>query len=479
MVNNLEKLANLILLVLGDIAILLSSFLIAYFLRSQVLPFIISAFKQMPLPLVTQLKYGFSYGAIIIIFIFTFEKLYIKRFSFWEETKHLLKAITLSFVILMMMVFISKKYTQFSRVVIILACLISLIIFPLFRLVVKKFLVKINLSKKKVIILGTNGIAKLVAQEIKKNKILGYEVIGFLTDKKKKIGKELGGVKIIGEINDFEKLSNNLGINDVIIALPNASQRKLIEIIEKCEKRAETIRIIPSGGNLFTMGVEIDSFGDILSLSIARNLIKPWNIFIKNLFEFFVVLTLIIPLLPVFLIIALAIKIDSPGPVLFIQGRLGEKNKIFRFFKFRSMYIDGNSILEKYLKENPKMQKEWDKYQKIKENDPRITRVGKIIRKYSFDELPQLINFFKRDMNLVGPRPYLPREIKKIGGSYQIISRVKPSVTGMWQVRGRNLLSFRERILLDEYYIRNWSLWLDIVILFKTIKVLITREGAY
>lgn len=477
--NNLSKLINLILLIFGDIAALLSSFLIAYFLRSQVLPLIISGFEQKPVPLVTQLRYGFLYGAIIIIFIFAIEKLYIKRFFFWEETKHLLKAITLSFVLLMMMVFISQRYTQFSRVVIIFAGLISIIIFPLFRLIIKKFLVKINLSKKKVIIMGTNGIAKLVAQEIKKNKTLGYEVIGFLTDKKKKIGTELGGFKIIGEINDFEKLSNNLGINDAIIALPTISQRKLIKIIEQCEKKVETIRIIPSGGNLFTMGVEIDSFGGILSLSIARNLIKPWNIFIKNLFEFIIIFILVIPLLPVFLIIALAIKIDSPGPVLFIQKRLGEGNKIFRFFKFRSMYVDGDRRLEKYLKENPKMQKDWDKYQKIKENDPRVTRVGKVIRKYSLDELPQFINFFKRDMNLVGPRPYLPREIKKIGESYQIISRVKPSVTGMWQTEGRNLLSFKERLLLDEYYIRNWSLWLDIVILFKTIKVLITREGAY
>ena len=227
------------------------------------------------------------------------------------------------------------------------------------------------------------------------------------------------------------------------------------------------------------MGVEIENFGDILSLSIARNLVKPWNISIKYIFELIVASILSILLLPVFLIIALAIKIDSPGPVLFIQDRLGERNKVFRLFKFRSMYIDGDERLEKYLKENPKVQKEWDTYQKIKDNDPRVTRIGKIIRKFSLDELPQFINFFKRDMNLVGPRPYLPREIKNIGKSYQIISRVKPSITGLWQVRGRNLLSFRERLLLDEYYIRNWSLWLDIVILLKTVKVLATREGAY
>jgi len=143
------------------------------------------------------------------------------------------------------------------------------------------------------------------------------------------------------------------------------------------------------------------------------------------------------------------------------------------------MYVDADKRLEKYLHENPEIQNEWNRYHKIKSNDPRVTRVGKFIRKYSLDELPQLINFFKRDMSLVGPRPYMPREINKIGNRMEILSRVKPGITGLWQVRGRNILSFRDRLLLDEYYIRNWSLWLDMVILWKTIKVLITREGAY
>ena len=477
--NSLNKLVHLISLIISDIAALLSSLLIAYFLRSQVLPHISSSFRQAPLSIEIQLRYGFLYGAIIIIFIFALEKLYTKRLTFWEETRHLLKGIILSFAILMMIVFVAKRYAQFSRAVIILTGIISIIIFPLFRLLIKKLLVKLNLSKKKVIIFGTNGIAKLVAQEIKKNDTLGYEVVGYLTEEKKKIGKNFGGFNVIGEINDFEKLSNELGFKDVIIALPNISQNKLIEVIERCEKRAETIRIIPNVGNLFTMGVEVESFGDVLSLSVARNLVKPWNIFTKNVFESIFVVILSIILLPLFLIIAFAIKLDSPGPILYVQKRLGKNNKTFKFFKFRSMYIEGGSKFKEFLRTNPKIRKEWDKYQKIKENDPRVTKVGKIVRKYSLDELPQFINLFKRDMNLVGPRPYLPREIKKIGDSYQIISRVKPGITGMWQVRGRNLLSFEERILLDEYYIRNWSLWLDIVILFKTIKVLITREGAF
>jgi Undecaprenyl-phosphate galactose phosphotransferase WbaP len=214
-------------------------------------------------------------------------------------------------------------------------------------------------------------------------------------------------------------------------------------------------------------------------LSIARNLAKPWNILIKRSFELTLALLLLILFFPLLLLIAIAIKFDSAGPVLFRQERLIANNKNIKIFKFRSMFVDGGAKLNDYLKQNPEAQAEWNKYQKLKNNDPRVTRVGKFIRRHSLDELPQLINVLKGQMSLVGPRPYLPREKKELGERYQIICRVKPGMTGLWQVRGRNLLYFEERFLLDEYYIRNWSLWLDIVILFKTIRVLAKHEGAY
>jgi len=203
------------------------------------------------------------------------------------------------------------------------------------------------------------------------------------------------------------------------------------------------------------------------------------NVFFKNTYELILAILLLLLLFPIISIIAVAIKLDSRGPIIFVQERLGKNAKVFKFFKFRSMYIDGEKRLERFLNENQEANREWERYQKIKGIDPRVTRVGKIIRKYSLDELPQLINFFKGDMNLVGPRPYMPREMNKIGERNLIITRVKPGITGLWQVQGRSLLPFHERILLDEYYIRNWSLWMDIVILVKTIKVFLTGEGAY
>jgi undecaprenyl-phosphate galactose phosphotransferase len=143
------------------------------------------------------------------------------------------------------------------------------------------------------------------------------------------------------------------------------------------------------------------------------------------------------------------------------------------------MYVDGDARLEKYFADNAEAKEDWKRFLKIRKNDPRVTRVGRFIRKYSLDELPQLINVLRGEMSLVGPRPYMPRERDEIGKSFPIISRVKPGITGLWQVRGRNILTFKERLTLDEYYIRNWSLWMDIVIFLRTLKVMVTGEGAY
>jgi len=469
------------LLVISDLAALLTSFVLAFFLRSRILPALNAGFKELaPLPLKTQLRYGFLYVAIFSVLVIAYEKLYAKRLSLWDETKRLLTGVTLSFVLLMMTIYVARAFTQFSRVVILLAWLLSLILFPLFRLIVRKLLFQFKIFRKRVLILGTHGLTEIVAREIKRNWTLGYDIAGFLTDDPvPPEGKSFAGLPIVGDIDSVERLSRELGVRDLIISLPGIGQDRLLDLVERCEKVADNIRIIPDIGHLFSMGVEIENWGDVLALSMARNLVKPSNIIIKKIFEFVLTLILFVIFLPALAIIALAIKLDSPGPVLYVQDRLGWKDKTFKLLKFRSMYVDGDARLEKFLAKNPQADEEWKKFLKIKKNDPRVTRTGRFLRKLSLDELPQFINVLRGEMSLVGPRPYMPRERDDIGRSFPIITRVKPGVTGLWQVRGRNILPFKERLLLDEYYIRNWSLWMDIVILLKTLKVIITGEGAF
>jgi len=475
-----KKFISFACLLLTDMLALLSSFLLAHLLRSQVIPKFTSVFKYAPVPLEVQLKYGFLFGALIVIFVFSLERLYTKRFSFWDEVKHLYRGLVFSFVLLMLFVFLSRGYTQFSRVVIISAWILSLLLFPLFRRTAKIMLVRLNLWKKKVLILGTDETARALAKGIRSNPTIGYEIMGFLSPNKSELGKPLlDDLKVIGEVAQVENWDPGSGPLDIIISLPEIDQQTMIELIETCEKVAETIKIVPRIGNIFTLGVDVETFGDVLSLSVARNLVKPWNIYIKRVIESALTALLMIVFSPFLLIIALAIRADSRGPALFFQDRLGENGYKFKLIKFRSMYQNGDSKLQEYLEGDAEARREWQEFQKLRNHDPRVTRVGKFLRKYSLDELPQLINVLKGNMALVGPRPYLPREKDEIGKSYDLILRVKPGITGLWQVSGRNILPFKQRLLLDEYYIRNWSLWMDLVILIKSVKVFLSREGAF
>lgn len=478
----IKKLLSFVILILTDASAFSLSFLIAYALRSVLLLPLVPNFKKIePLPLAVVLKNGLFYGLPVIIAVLAYERLYTKRLSFWEEARHLLKSVLISFVLIMVLVFVSRSrgYFQFSRAVIILAGLISILVFPLFRLAVKTILARLRLWQKKVIILGTNATARLVAQGILKNAMLGYDVVGYLTEDSQTPSQDLGGVKVLGKVSELKEVCLRFEVKDIVIALPDYSQDRLIDVLEKCEDFAETIRIIPNIGSLFSLGVAVENLGDVLSLSVARNLVKPWNLLIKTVFEWMTSTLLAVLLLPVLLVVAVAIRIDSKGPVIFVQERLGRGGRVFKFFKFRSMYTDGEKRLAQFLKENPKAREEWDKFHKIKKDDPRVTRVGRFLRKSSLDEIPQLIHVFKGDMSLVGPRPYVPQEIGQMGKSYALISRVKPGLTGLWQTSGRNLLTFDERLILDEHYIRNWSLWLDITILLRTARALATKEAAF
>lgn len=473
---------SLAILVVTDAAAFAVSFLIAYALRSVLLLPLVPNFKEIePLPLAVLLKNGLIYGLPVIIGVLAYEKLYSKRLSFWEETHSLLKSVLISFILIMVLVFVSRSrgYQQFSRAVIIMAGLVSVLVFPMFRLAAKTFLARVRLWQKKVIIIGTNATARLVARGIRKNGMLGYDVVGYLTEDPKMAGTDICGVRVLGEISALKSTFLRLEVRDAIVALPDYSQSQLIDVLESCEDFAETIRIIPNIGGLFSLGVVVENLGDVLSLSVARNLVKPWNLLIKTVFESITATALAVLLLPVFLAVAAAIRLDSKGPVVFVQERLGRRGKVFKFFKFRSMYTDGEERLARFLKENPKAREEWEEFHKIRKGDPRVTRVGRFIRKTSLDEIPQLIHVFKGDMSLVGPRPYVPEEIAEMGKSYAFISRVKPGLTGLWQTSGRSLLTFNERLILDEHYIRNWSLWLDITILLRTAGALVRREEAF
>lgn len=201
---------------------------------------------------------------------------------------------------------------------------------------------------------------------------------------------------------------------------------------------------------------------------------------LKRCLDLILSLILLLPTLFILVVLAIFIKLDSKGPVFFNAKRVGLNGKYYTCYKLRSMYINSEEILKKFLEENSEIRTDFYKFQKIKsENDPRITRVGRFIRKYSLDELPQIFNVIEGTMSLVGPRPYLLREEHLMGEYYDTIIKVKPGITGYWQVNGRSNVDFEGKLHMESWYATNWTIWLDIILLCKTFKVVFEKKGAY
>ena len=218
-------------------------------------------------------------------------------------------------------------------------------------------------------------------------------------------------------------------------------------------------------------------FGGLMGLRIDERLLLPTLRFVKRGLDIALTAIGAILLTPLLFALALGVKLTSPGPIFYNQERIGLAGRRFRAWKFRSMVLDADRVLAGYLREHPEMQEEWDQTHKLK-RDPRVTRIGRLLRKTSLDELPQLWNVFRGEMSLVGPRPIVDAEIDKYGSAYGLYLRVLPGITGLWQVSGRNNTTYQERVRLDMSYVRNWSPWLDLCILARTIRVVFLAEGA-
>lgn len=228
----------------------------------------------------------------------------------------------------------------------------------------------------------------------------------------------------------------------------------------------------------FTSTMHIRDIGGIIGFSATHNLTRPWSLFAKRLIDILITL-LSAPLwAPLMLILAILTKLTSKGPVFYGHKRVGKNGKIFKCWKFRSMYVNSQEMLEEILANDPVRAAEWEKDRKFVD-DPRVTKFGKFLRKTSLDELPQLFNILAGQMSFVGPRPVTEPELKKYGSSADYVLSVTPGLSGMWQISGRSDTGYEERVNLDTYYIQNWSVWIDIWILIKTFWVVLNGKGAY
>jgi undecaprenyl-phosphate galactose phosphotransferase len=405
--------------------------------------------------------------------------LYTRRALFWEEARQAIRACTLAALFAVFISFAVHSADEISRLVIFGTWLLSLLAVPLVRYNAKRLLVAAGIWSKRVLILGAGEVGGQVYERIRANPALGYDAVAFVDDDPQKIGQVWSGLPVRGPLATVPGLIRELGVRDVVIAMPRLPRERLLHVISTCEGHVESIRVVPDMFGLATVGVETEDLDGLLLLNMRWSLAKPWNLALKRAFDMIVATAAGIVLAPLLALAALAIRLDSPGPALFVQNRLGRRWRQFRCLKFRTMYVDNDRRLREHLAHDAGARAEWKQFAKLKSFDPRVTRVGRILRRLSLDELPQLFNVLRGDMSLVGPRPYLPSETQRMGYFAETILKAPPGLTGLWQASGRNQLTFDQRLRLDEYYVRNWSLWMDIIVLVKTISAVLQRQGAF
>jgi exopolysaccharide biosynthesis polyprenyl glycosylphosphotransferase len=326
----------------------------------------------------------------------------------------------------------------------------------------------------RVLIAGTGERAREMARSLREQAEWGVVIVGHLDPDPEQVGGQVDGAPIIGTVENISECLKNNVVDEVIIAIPRSLLEDAEPIALACEEEGIKLRFMADLFNVQPARLTLNQVGEIPLLSMEPVAFDDNRLFAKRLFDV-VVTSLVIPLaLPLMAAVALAIKLDSPGPILFTQQRVGLRKHLFRMFKFRSMHQNA----EEWMKEIEHLNEAEGPIFKMN-NDPRITRVGRFLRKTSLDELPQLFNILRGDMSLVGPRPMSIRDVNLFDrGIQRKRFSVTPGLTCIWQVSGRSNLPFEKWLELDLEYIQNWSLWLDLRILLKTFPAVLRGRGA-
>ncbi|WP_245534810.1 undecaprenyl-phosphate galactose phosphotransferase WbaP [Treponema primitia] len=352
----------------------------------------------------------------------------------------------------------------------------STIILLICRSGMRVFLQKTNLGGIPAVVFGGEDTGQMVVDRCLKHRI-GYLPVLILDDDPS-TGNDYQGVPIIHDTSIGAELVKRYNIKMAIVAMPKADRDRLAHLLNYSISAFRYNVLIPDFFGVTNIWMAVRDFDGILGFASSQRLKMFWNLGIKRLIDLGIVIIGGIIILPFLLFIALLIKLTSPGPVLYGHTRLGRNGKHFKAYKFRSMVVDAKEQLELMLESNPRIREEWEANHKLKD-DPRVTGIGRFLRRTSFDEFPQIINILRGEMSLVGPRPVVDDEVERYGEDYNRIFSVKPGLTGLWQVSGRSDTNYGERVAFDTYYLQSWSVWLDLWILYKTVGVVLKGKGAY
>ncbi len=467
-----KKSAQIInLMILLDIVFSVSSFLLSFWLRNYIFSIekadFFSHFSLIPLFITLQYFFLLKFGAYSRL-----RTASIRSFS-WA----VLWGVVASIAVILAVIFVLRQI-DISRGIIILFAGINIIAVISIRVAILQYFrysVKKGKNILNILIIGTAERAMNLSKELRLQSDWGINIIGHIDPDPERVGTKVLDAPVIGTIQDISKVLKNHVVDEVIMAIPRTMIMDVEEIAYACEEEGVMLRYMANIYELDADMIRLIKLGGTYLLTIESVAQNENKLIIKRLIDLTLSIVSLPVILPVMGIVAIAIKFDSPGPVFYIQKRVGLQKRLFPLLKFRSMYVGSEARLKEieYLNEAEgpifKMKK-----------DPRVTRVGKFIRKTSLDELPQLLNVIRGEMSLVGPRPMTVRDVALFDkGIQRKRFSVKPGITCLWQISGRSSLPFSKWIELDLEYIDKWSLWLDMKILIKTVPIVFKREGAY
>ncbi|MND81141.1 UDP-glucose:undecaprenyl-phosphate glucose-1-phosphate transferase [compost metagenome] len=418
----------------------------------------------------------FILSVICMVWFWVRLRHYTYRKPFWFELKEVVRTLLIFALLDLALVAFSKW--NFSRYVWLISWMLIIFLIPLGRSLTKRLLDKFGYWKKHTIIIGSRKNAFEAYAALQSEAILGFEVCAFVcTDDP--CETNYFGVPVI---NSEEELwaAVDIETTQFIVALEfeqHALRDRWLKDLAKHNCRS--VSVIPTlrGVPLYGTDMSFIFSHEVMILRVSNNLAKRSSRIIKRTFDIFGSLSIMLMLSPVLMFLAFMVSRDGGKPI-YGHERVGHNGKKFKCLKFRSMVMNSKEVLEELLKNDPEALAEWNRDFKLK-NDPRITKIGAFIRKTSLDELPQLWNVFIGEMSLVGPRPVIEDELERYAGDVDYYYMAKPGMTGLWQVSGRNDIDYDTRVYFDAWYVKNWALWNDIAILFKTISVVLKRDGAY
>ncbi len=465
----------------SDAGLVILGFWLAYWLRYTLnVGGTVSAASQQP--------FSFFYGKILILALVVVALFQIRGFyrlprwtTLLDEVSMVTNTITTSMALVILYSFLQRFYP--SRLVFILAWIVIIAL-----LISKRFVVRVvrerlwlrGIGVDRVLIVGAGRAGQRMMQWLFGQPQLGYQVVGYIDDDLMyqdlaiATQRRVERPNYLGTSSDILEVVRRHGVTEVIIALPPTAHEQMMWIVNQCRADDIEFKLVPDLFELALDSVNIHEVAGLPLIGLKPARISGWNFVIKRTMDIVLSLTVLSVGLIVMLPVAIAIKLDSPGPILFRQERVGRDGRRFVCFKFRTMVRDAESMRDELLKlgnvdlrliKNP--------------NDPRRTRVGKFLRKFSLDELPQFINVLVGEMSIVGPRPPVPAEVAEYDEWHRGRLLVTPGLTGLWQVSGRSNLTFDEMVRLDLYYAEHWAPWLDIKIILRTIPAIVTARGAY